>query len=1151
MLGLDDVLLEIMDKLSRGVLDRRIIPIVGMGGICKTNLATNVYAKQLIKEHFDICAWNHDDDEGDCKQNDDSDEDDDNEGACKQDDDDNKGYKSHVVYSSEADALEMRIADAAYAAEDAIESHIMDQIHGGQRIFIFFKKKKRISSVDFYQGLQRVLEDMDSLNKEVIEIKERMVVQHQLHRSSSISGGTLRSSSTGKNTTMVGFDDVLLEIMDKLTRGELDRHIIPIVGMGGIGKTTLARNLYAKPLIIEHFDICAWATISQEYDTREILSDILSQFKKEGRGGSTENELGEMLYKHLWGRRYLIVMDDMWSIEAWDKVKIFFPDNKNGSRIMITTRLSNLAFQLTRSYNFQMQFLDEDESWNLFCKIVFGKDDCSIELEEIGKKIVKNCQGLPLSIVVIGGLLKKYEGTREFWEYTLENITSSAINLEDDARCLQILYMSFKELPVHLKPCFLYMGIFQEDKKIRVSQLIKLWVAEGFLKPINGKSLEVVAEEYLMELIDRNLILVDKLGSNGNTKLCKIHDLLRDLCLREAQKQKFLCVIKLRNLSSTPSLNTERRIIIHGRTPEECDSPQVLNALQSASLARSLIVQYMSINFARALRSANLIFLRVFKVEKSGLFFRFTEYELYNLRYMSTEYLDTCLLQANFYWNLQTLQAVSSFEVMDSKIWMMPLLRHARLYFNSLPDPPNGQIVLENLQTLSNVSISECREKVVEMFPNLKTLEIYCRESDSESLHCFSNLGLLHKLEHLKCHFVPFYNAHSFTKTFQRELQQNIAFPHSLKKLTLSGNPLHWEDITTKIGPLPHLQVLKLEQNAAAGADWVTDEGKFRSLKFLLIHSCDDFVNWMTDNTHFPRLEHLRLRFVDKLKEIPWGIGEIPTLESIELFGCSSSAVMSAKRILEEQEELGNEGLRLVINSELVMEMVAVIVIEGTELDFMIRSSIILALLFLSTNYKLNLPACCLQLIVHCNSREVEEALRSANLRLLRFDLLSDDFVLGNLHSVSIVRLLECREKVVKRIPNIKKLKISCEELDRKSLYCFNNLYHLDKLEHLSCDFQMFPSCRVLQQNIAFPRSLKKLTLHGRRLHWEDIATKIGPLPLLQVLRLGHKSFIGSDWVTFEEQFCSLKFLLIDLCDDLVNWMSDDTHFLLLEHLHS
>ncbi|KAL8458624.1 hypothetical protein ACS0TY_036224 [Phlomoides rotata] len=196
-------------------------------------------------------------------------------------------------------------------------------------------------------------------------------------------------------------------------------------------------------------------------------------------------------------------------------------------------------------------------------------------------------------------------------------------------------------------------------------------------------------------------------------------------------------------------------------------------------------------------------------------------------------------------------------------------------------------------------------------------------------------------------------------------------------------------------------------------------------------------------------------------------------------------------------------------------------------------------------------------LIVHCNSREVEEALLSANLRLQRYfkfscesssqlqlesaninskcnsvnnfaeiwmmplltnvkfssissvaDPPSDDFVLGNLQSLSRVRISQCREKVVKGIPNIKKLKISC-----------------GKLEHLSCDFHMFPSLRIsdyfettlrseLQQNIAFPRSLKKLSLHECRLHWEDIATKIGPLPLLQILILGHNSFVGPDWVT-------------------------------------
>ncbi|KAL8481970.1 hypothetical protein ACS0TY_028206 [Phlomoides rotata] len=204
-------------------------------------------------------------------------------------------------------------------------------------------------------------------------------------------------------------------------------------------------------------------------------------------------------------------MDDIWSSEAWDQIRPFFPDNKNGSRVMITTRLSNLAFDLSGSRDFQMNFLDEDTSWALLCKTVFGEEGCPIELEDIAKEITRNCRGLPLSIVVIGGLLANSNMTRTYWEYILENL-ASFINLENDEYCLQLLRTSYKELPVHLKSCFLYMGIFPEDCEIRISKLIKLLVAEGILRPSEDKRLEDVAEEYIMELVDRNLILPHKLS---------------------------------------------------------------------------------------------------------------------------------------------------------------------------------------------------------------------------------------------------------------------------------------------------------------------------------------------------------------------------------------------------------------------------------------------------------------------------------------------------------------------------------------------------------------------------------------------------------------------------------------------------------------
>ncbi|XP_042036313.1 putative late blight resistance protein homolog R1A-10 isoform X1 [Salvia splendens] len=290
-----------------------------------------------------------------------------------------EGYSSRGGYTQEEDLWESRIAEAAYAAEDVIESYIVDQI---------LARSTKHSSHEFYQGLQSVIEEMDSIKMEVTEIK-KMGVKDQLHFIKSPANVSLPRST--QKVTMVGFDDVFYQMLEKITRGRLDRQIIPIAGMGEIGKTTLARNIYVSPFIKEHFDVCGWSTISQEYNAREILRKTLDQVDKDGKENREhlrEDELGEQLYKYLIGRRYLVVMDDMWNTDAWDRVRRFFPDDQNGSRIVVTTRLSNLASQLNYSNSLDMKFLDEATSWNLFSKIVFGKEICPLELENVGKKIL-------------------------------------------------------------------------------------------------------------------------------------------------------------------------------------------------------------------------------------------------------------------------------------------------------------------------------------------------------------------------------------------------------------------------------------------------------------------------------------------------------------------------------------------------------------------------------------------------------------------------------------------------------------------------------------------------------------------------------------------------------------------------------------------
>ncbi|EYU23607.1 hypothetical protein MIMGU_mgv1a019784mg [Erythranthe guttata] len=691
---------------------------------------------------------------------------------------------SHGVATKRAQLLESQIASAASAAEDVIESHVVDQIHGGS-----------ITLLD----LDTVIQDMDYIKKKVIEFEEEITSgsKDDLPPAYSMPVTTSIRRFIADKNTMVGFDEELNEILDKLTGQSSNRQIIPVVGMGGIGKTTLAKNAYEHSLILYHFDIRTWVTISQNYSVRGILLQLLSRVSIEIDSETDEQLLGEKLYKMLWGRRYLIVVDDIWSIEAWENVKRFFPDNNNGSRVIVTTRLSNVAIHFDGSLCLELNLLDADKSWKLFCESAFGQAGCPPELEDIGMEIVKKCKGLPLSIIVIGGLLRKSRGTQEYWKSIAKDL-SSILNSGEEDDCLNLLSLSYTYLPAYLKPCFLYMAIFPEDSAIHVSKLTKIWVAEGFIKPSIDQSLEEIARGYVNDLIDRNLILKHVLGSNGKIRLCKIHDLLRDLCLKIAKKDKFICMME----------DTTRGI----------DGGRSIHA--------------------------------------------------------------------------------------PSQIWEMRQLRHLVIKSLYLSDPPpsyqNDDIVLRNLHTLKSVVDFEWSEEACKRAHNVKKVNIrFSRFKQRSCQYGLHNLCRLHKLESLKC-----------SSYHQDDFLHNLTFPSSLKKLSLHGSKVCWEDLT-KIGSLPHLEVLKLDYMCSADGvhEWNPIEGEFLRLKFLLIEHCD-LVYWNADCSHFPVLETLVLRRLHKLEEIPLDIGEIPTLGVIDLYCCNESTAISAMKIAEEQENAGNEGLQ-------------------------------------------------------------------------------------------------------------------------------------------------------------------------------------------------------------------------------------------------
>ncbi|KAM2595046.1 hypothetical protein TB2_039647 [Malus domestica] len=312
---------------------------------------------------------------------------------------------------------------------------------------------------------------------------------------------------------------------------------ISIVGFGGLGKTALAQLIFNDEVIQNHFELKLWMCVSNVFELDILAKKILKADKLDMHQLEMVDKLDmDQLQNHLRekvdGKKYLLVLDDVWNEDPhkWLSLMDLLKGGGEGSRILITTRTKTVAMTSHTTKQYPLRGLNEVQSWSLFKKMAFqdGKEPENPTIKAVGEEVVGKCQGVPLAIRTIGGMLRTKDQEIEWLNFKEKKL--SKISQEENG-ILPTLKLSYDVLPSHLKHCFAYCSLFPPDYEISVGILARLWVAQGFIKSSDeNECLEYVAYEYYRELLQRSFFQEEKTGAYGRT-VCKMHDLLNELAI--------------------------------------------------------------------------------------------------------------------------------------------------------------------------------------------------------------------------------------------------------------------------------------------------------------------------------------------------------------------------------------------------------------------------------------------------------------------------------------------------------------------------------------------------------------------------------------------------------------------------------------------
>ncbi|KAI9112991.1 hypothetical protein K1719_016105 [Acacia pycnantha] len=780
------------------------------------------------------------------------------------------------------------IKNIAYKAEDVVENYAL------------------YKSLDRFKHLHQFGSEIESVKSEIFELT-RSLQTYGLNATRERESDSVNkrqrelrfSYSHIVEEYIVGLDEDINQVVGWLVSNDRHRRVVHICGMGGLGKTTLARKVYHHDSIRRHFDGFAWAYISQQCKRRDVWEGILikltspSKEEKDEILNMRDDELARKLYKVQQVKQCLIILDDIWTNDAWDLLRAAFPSENSRSKIVFTSRRKDVASYVdTHGLLHELGCLNEAESWDLFQRKAFPRRHTEFRVDEdfekLGREMAGKCAGLPLAIIVLGGLLASRE-TLEEWK------------------------------------------MFPEDYEIPTKKFIRLLVAEGVVPSDyeieREETMERVAEQYLNNLISRCMVEVGQMGSSGRIKTCRLHDLMRELCLRKARQEGFLHIIggsqqngTNNGSSSTNMLDAKasgvvRRLAVfldqqvnhlipsdqkenkglrsllyfHEKKCRLGDLKLLKNVFENYRLLKVLDLEGIKGKEGDCLPKevGNLLMLKFLSLKRTYL--QILPSTLGNLKNLQTL-------------NLQTITKVTwdSTVQIPNVIWKLKRLRH--LYLPNWCGNVTDILQLEdllNLQTLVNFPAKKCDVKDLLKLSKLRKLvlndprhfqdfsEIF--SSPDKKLNYLQSLSLKTDKFSFPDKLVDLEKLVSGCPSLQKlqiegriqKLPEIGLFPRNLSKLTLWGSRFV-DDPMVALEKLPYLKFLS-GWEMFVGKKMICSQNGFPQLKFLLLRGLPNLEEWTIEDGAFPNLYRLAVVDCNKLKTVPDGLKFATALREIEI----------------------------------------------------------------------------------------------------------------------------------------------------------------------------------------------------------------------------------------------------------------------------